>query len=455
MTRGRILETIIASLLLIIFVGIVFHAPLSIAAGTFLPGDLLIKAWKEILMAIAGVGLVLYLSINKAWALFVRDPLVWLIGVYGLLHIALLAFDFQGAVPAAAGLLIDLRYVAYFALVYMFLRAVPRYRKMLLTGGLIAAVVSLGFALLQVTVLPQDILRYIGYGTDTILPYMTVDKSEDYIRINGTLRGPNPLGAYAAIVLTFATAFALKHWRMLRKTSWRLLFVLLCVSAVVALWWSYSRSALGAAVAGVGLVIILHFRQRIPIWVWVSGVAVAGMMIGGLLLSWNTPFVQQVLLHNNPSGGSARDSNEEHVNSLQEGLERMAAQPLGGGIGSTGSASLYGDDAIIIENQYLFVAHETGWIGLALFLLLFGIILQRAWRYRRDWLAMGVCASGIGMALIGLLLPVWSDDTVAIVWWGLAAIALSTHTSDIIEKRKQPTHARSIKQKTTRTTAIH
>jgi hypothetical protein len=32
-------------------------------------------------------------------------------------------------------------------------------------------------------------------------------------------------------------------------------------------------------------------------------------------------------------------------------------------------------------------------------------------------------ASGIGLALIGLLLPVWVDDTVSIVWWGLAAIA--------------------------------
>ena len=102
------------------------------------------------------------------------------------------------------------------------------------------------------------------------------------------------------------------------------------------------------------------------------------------------------------------------------------AQPLGAGIGSTGSASLYDDDegGVIIENQYLYIAHETGWLGLALFVAIFGLIMVRLWRARDDWLALGAFASGVGMALIGLLLPVWADDTVAIVWWALAATAL-------------------------------
>jgi hypothetical protein len=28
-------------------------------------------------------------------------------------------------------------------------------------------------------------------------------------------------------------------------------------------------------------------------------------------------------------------------------------------------------------------------------------------------------ASGLAMLVIGLLLPVWADDTVALVWWGM------------------------------------
>ena len=97
---------------------------------------------------------------------------------------------------------------------------------------------------------------------------------------------------------------------------------------------------------------------------------------------------------------------------------------MGAGIGSTGSASLLGTEPVIIENQYLMIAHEVGWLGLALFAVLYTYILWRLWQYRRDWLALGLWASGIGLAIIGLLLPVWVDDTVSIVWWGLAAVSL-------------------------------
>ena len=105
-------------------------------------------------------------------------------------------------------------------------------------------------------------------------------------------------------------------------------------------------------------------------------------------------------------------------------MERLAQQPLGAGVGSTGSASLYTDSPVIIDNQYLFIAHEAGWLGLALLITIFVVIMVRLWHGRKNWLALGVFASGIGLALIGLLQPVWVDDTVAIIWWGLAAIAL-------------------------------
>jgi len=41
-------------------------------------------------------------------------------------------------------------------------------------------------------------------------------------------------------------------------------------------------------------------------------------------------------------------------------------------------------------------------------------------------LALSVLASGIGIAVASLFLPVWADDTVSIVWWGLAGVALAT-----------------------------
>jgi hypothetical protein len=147
-------------------------------------------------------------------------------------------------------------------------------------------------------------------------------------------------------------------------------------------------------------------------------------IIGGVAALLGPAFVSNVVLHENPSGGSAQKSNEGHIESLQQGSAHLMRQPLGAGIGSTGSASLYGSDGLIIENQYLFIAHEVGWIGLGLFAWLFVEIMARLWRRRQDYLAAGMFASGIGLAFIGLLLPVWVDDTVSIVWWGLAAVAL-------------------------------
>ena len=54
------------------------------------------------------------------------------------------------------------------------------------------------------------------------------------------------------------------------------------------------------------------------------------------------------------------------------------------------------------------------------------VVLKRLWQRRRDWLALSVLASGIGIAVASLFLPVWADDTVSIVWWGLAGVALAT-----------------------------
>jgi hypothetical protein len=159
--------------------------------------------------------------------------------------------------------------------------------------------------------------------------------------------------------------------------------------------------------------------------VWVTGAIVGCGILGGLVLGRESSFILNILLHENKDGGSSVSSNDGHIESLSYGIDRLVHQPLGGGIGSTGSASLYGEAPVVIENQYLFVAHETGWLGLVVFVVLYILILARLWRGRADWLSLGLFGGGVGLAAIGLLLPVWVDDTVAIVWWGLAAIALA------------------------------
>ena len=419
-------------LLLVIFGGIVLHAPLSVGFSTLWPQyDLLIKSWKELLLGGAVLLLPVILTMYKRWNIF-KEPLFIGIAAFAALNCLLIPVFFTGSEATLAGILINLRYLLFFVLVYVALTLFPQYTKLFIKVGIAGALVVLVFALLQITVLPHDILKYIGYNQNTIMPFLTVDQNTDFIRINSTLRGPNPLGAYAAIVGILVLTFWLAIKRPLGKTeSW--LLGILGAGSVVALWASYSRSALLGAVIAVAIVLLVTFRSRLTKKIVIL-LCIATVVIGGSLVALkDTSFVSNVILHENPADGNGVNSNDGHADSLVDGTTRMLRQPLGGGIGSTGSASLLSDTPLIIENQYLFVAHETGWIGLGLFTAISYIVLAQLWRGRKNWFVLGAFASGIGLVFIGMLLPVWVDETVALIWWGLAAIALvRTRGSDIL-----------------------
>ena len=421
------LDKLFVGILLVIFGGIVLHAPLSVGFGTLFPSfELLIKSWKEILMLLAGLLLLVILYRRKQWRLL-GSKLILLVALYAALHLVLLLVLPQGANAAIAGLFIDLRYLLFFVLVYMAVMLYPQLRRPFVVTFFVGAFIVAAFALLQVFVLPPDILKYIGYDTSTIVPYLTVDQNPDYIRINSTLRGPNPLGAYAGIVLALLFAFWLRM-KNFKAGRWTLAISVIVLGSFVALWASYSRSALVAAFIALGVVALATAGQRLPRKWWIIISVIIFAAVGGLIATRDSDFVSNVLLHENATTGAAVNSNDGHVESLRDGVSRMLHQPLGGGIGSTGSASFYGDKPLIIENQFLFIAHEVGWIGVVIFIYITFLVLRGLWQRREDWLALGVFASGIGLVLVGLLLPVWVDDTVAIIWWGLAAVALAGTT---------------------------
>lgn len=424
MAKLTLLEKLFVTGLAVVFTGIVLHAPLSVALGTVFPDfTLVIKSWKEIVMIALAIIAGVLVTRKKMWQVLGKDRLFWVILTYACLHILLIPLHFEGSTATLTGLAIDLRYILFFSLVYIAVLLYPASRRLFVPLATVGAFIVAGFATLQLF-LPPDILSHIGYNINTIQPYLTVDKNPDYVRVNSTLRGPNPLGAYVVIVLAGLTAFAVRARLKLQANKETILYIVLTVCSLIALWISYSRSALGGAAVAILVVLAVTVLRRVSRTVWIGSVMALFMLAGGLVANRDSTFISNVLFHENPQGGSAVSSNDGHVESLAEGFDRMIHQPFGGGIGSTGSASLEGDSPLIIENQYLFVAHEAGWIGLLLFLYIFFAVLYRAWQRRTDWLALAVFASGIGLALIGLLQPVWADDTVSIIWWGLAAIAI-------------------------------
>ena len=419
-----ILDRIIIGLLVAIMALIVIHAPLSVFIGSKIPVlALSIKAWKEIVMAIAALLVVLRYG-QRLVRDFRRDPLIILCGLYVVLHIVLALPSANGGLAAIAGLMVDLRYIVYFVLVYVVTRYNPRYRAWLWHTAAIGAAVVLGFLLAQF-VLPVDFLKHLGYNEATIAPYMLVDMNPAFVRYNSTLRGPNPLGAYAIIVVSVAAAWWLMRMKKLRDRWWLALPAFYSVVGLVAAWVSYSRSALVAAAGSIGLVVVLRFGCRVSRRVWLASIGTMIACAAGLYLIRGTEFFHTVIIHDNPATGAHATSNDDHAKSLSAGIMRMAQQPLGAGVGTTGSAAVYGSTPYIIENQYVMVAHEVGWLGLAMFTVIYTLVLRGLWRQRRQWHAVGLWASGIGLAFVGIVLPVCADDTVSIVWWGLAAAVCS------------------------------
>jgi len=310
----------------VIFGGIVLHAPIIVGLGTLWPNfDLLIKSWKEILMLVAGLIAIFLLYKTKQMRLL-RDPIIIAISFYAILHLLLLMFMPQSLTSIGAGLAIDLRYVLFFGLVYIALRLYPNYRKLFIKVGIIGALVVLIFALLQVFVLPHDVLKYIGYNTNTISPYLTIDLNHDFIRINSTLRGPNPLGAYAGIILTLVVAFIAKH--RIKKDKWlTTAIIILSIGGIVALWASYSRSAMVGTIMAIIIVLAITIFRKLSTKMWVTSGLVLIALIGGFFAARNTSFVSNVLLHENPNGGSSITSNEDHINSIRQGMSKLISQP--------------------------------------------------------------------------------------------------------------------------------
>ncbi len=415
------IERIIAWLLLIIMGLIVVHAPVTVFIGSHWPAIAdIVKAWKELLLLLALVLLAVDYTRRKQWRMLFRDRLMWLVAGYGLLHGLVALVARLPLMQTIAGLMIDLRFIAFFVAVYTFLQLYPFYRRAFLYTALGGACLVVGFAAMEL-LLPRDFLTHLGYGRATIEPYLTVDKNPDFVRFNSTLRGPNPLGAYAMMVLAGAVAYGVAVKRSV--TDWRIksLHAMLATGSAVALWISYSRSAWLGALLSVVIIIVVSMGKKLPRKTWMTLLLGTLVLAGGIWLARDSYFVKNVFVHDNPTTGATIDSNAGHVESLLTGVRRLMTQPLGAGIGSTGSASLDSSKPFIIENQYLFVAHEVGWLGLLLFITISYVVLSRLWAKRRDWMSLAVFASGVGLAVIGLLLPVWADDTVSIVWWGLAA----------------------------------
>lgn len=404
-----------------------FHALLSVWVGSNLGVYEYVRLWKELLLVVLLIITTILFWRDKALRQRLQAwPVFWLMLGYTALTVVAgvvaLAAHQVSAKALLYGLTVNLRFILFFGVCAVLAAKTPWLRANWQKLLLVPAVAVIAFGLLQAFALPHGVLQHVGYGPDTIPAYQTVDQKPDYARVQSTLRGPNPLGAYLVLIIAGAVAVLVvaKKWA-------RLLLGGLLVAALVVLGQTYSRSAyIGALVTlAVAFWMLLKSRQA-KRWVLVGAAALVvagGLAIAGLR---QNDLVQNTFFHTDESSLSSHSSNQDRATALQTGLNQVLHQPLGRGPGTAGPASVYNRGQVrIAEDYYLQIGQEVGWLGLGLFVAILIAVGHQLYGQRRDRLAVVLFASLVGISIINLLSHAWADDTLSLLWWGLAGLCLS------------------------------
>ncbi len=405
---------------LLILAYVPFHALIYVWAGTTIGHIDWFKIVPQLMIAaVTPLAFWLFAKDKKLRLAMVGRRVNWLVLWYIVLHIAIAAWRRPEARALIAGLMINLRIVAMFLLGqilahhYTDKKDVKLLTKVVLTTGLMTIV----FGVLQITVLPSDFLRWFGFGPGTIRPFTKLHDGSNVLRYSSTLRGPNPFGAYIVVLMSALLPLV----RSAKKQQARVAIA----ASLAVLVCTFSRSAWIAAMLAVALYAALQAtpaQLKRGLTFGVVGMVVAAAIVVAFR---DNNFIENSIFHTDETN-VAVTSNDGHIAALQAGLKDVVNQPLGTGPGSAGPASvnLQKSGTRMAENYYVQIAQEVGVVGLVLFVMIYATVLLRAFSMRKYRWPITLFVSGMGLAVASLLLHIWADDTLAIIWWGVAGYVL-------------------------------
>lgn len=402
-----------------------FHAFLTVTTAGAIGHYTLLRLWKEILLTLL-VTAAIYLVITnkKLLSKFMSSWLVRAILAYLALIVVCASIELiQGITAAKAiwyGALVDSRFLIFFLVSLVAASHDEWLKKNWQKLLFIPATLVAAFAVAQYLVLPYDFLKHLGYGLATIEPYETINNNVEHIRVFSTLRGANPLGAYLVLPIAALALLFVKEKKDRRDKA------MFGVGLVLALVFSFSRSAWIGAVIAVGSAVCLAGSKKLKKYLMIAtALMVVIGALGVITLRQNDTF-ENVFLH--AEGGTAArvSSNDGHLVAFNSAASDIMHHPLGSGIGTAGPQSVYNNGNVrLAENYYLQIGQELGLVGMVLFIVIICLIGQQLWIGRKDPLTIALLVSLVGLSATNLFLHAWADDTLAYVWWGLAGIALS------------------------------
>ena len=442
-THGVWLQRTLIVALGVILVLLPLHGFISTWGGTTIGPLPIWKSWKELLLLAMLPLLFAYCHARPEVAKRVSSSwLTRLVLLYVLINLGFAALSPASPAAVAAGLLMNLRFVAILLLAMVVAAAndgwMDKVKKWLEPWLFMTTIVLALLAIAQVTVLPKDFLVQFGYDTNTtIAPYVLVDDNTDALRAFSTMRGPNPLGAYLILPLILA---ALAMWREPRN----MLAGLALGLGTAGLVMTSSRSAwLGVLVALLVLIALSEpFKKLLTGMAWLL-VPVVSLGFIFLWVAANVPSLRLAVFHSSTGDLSLTEGSiNAHFRATTDGIVDALNHPLGQGVGTSGPATAYNTatEPRMPENYFVQLAQEVGFIGLALFVAICSVLSYKLWLRRRETWPRVLLASFVGLMVVNLFLHGWSDDPTAMTWWAIAGLfVFAQPKADTKDKAKEIT----------------
>lgn len=391
-------------LLTLLIVGLPLHAVIvTIFNFSNEQVDLIFRSWKEILLAVIVLLNLPWAFRNKIW----QDKINQLILGFGALHIVYSLFMWEG-MATAIGLRNNLGFLALYILARRFFSSRQTYlrylEKLVLYCGLVVA------ASVFAEMIWPDLFAQLNLLKEFTRSEAIQDS--DVIRYHGILSGPLQLGSY--LVLPFAIALG----KFIKTRSINYVIILTLFS--VAIFLSYSRAALGAAVLVALVQLGLMFKHQIALKrALLVGCACLSAFAAIFILALNWRPLSLVVFHAEPEAALVKSSTVNHVVYAVDGIERIVAQPLGYGVGSAGPASFFAEKSFNPENHFLQIAIEVGVVGLALFMAILYLVARNLFD------SPVLFSSLMALLAMNMLLHTWTDTATAWTAW----ILYGAHTA--------------------------
>lgn len=405
-----------------------FHIFLSQWLSVYTGGLEVWKVWKDVVL----LAVTLFTICLVWWQGKATRAYRWMVAastLYCLLHLVLWAVhpDIYDR-SALVGLMYNMRLPLSLVLGVSLAALLPKFAFSSVMKIALCASTIVAFLGVVQYFLPGDVMTHFGYAIDRgVRPAFYIDNNTDLPpRIISTLREPNALGAYLIVP---ATAL----WALMLRVSDRNKRLLLGGSFalhMLALFLTFSRSAWAAVALSLVLVTWWQYRSLFTAILrrfWPVAVGLVVIAAGGLYAIRDTSFFQSYVIHSNQSETvDDLDSNDYHALFIRQGLEGIAEDPLGYGPGTAGLASIQNPaGSFLTENYYIQIGYELGILGLVLFVAANVYVYMLLRRSGGVW-AHVLMAAFWAYVVTNMLLHTWSNEAVALQWWLLAGLLISS-----------------------------